>query len=186
MCSCAAKAGVQSLTSRCSKQLHTHKKKLQSGQRDPVISRTWRLWLKPSLKLWSRDLPTIVSFSALFVVEIIVGMREGGSGVEGRSLIFTSEEGEPVFCKFAQLTSWLILTVCLSLLHPSSPSEGCSLSFKGGEQGRRFGSGFSCRCNSHIQLSQSVEAALLPGAREEVERELSVLFHLNFLIPGTI
>lgn len=35
----------------------------------------------------------------------------------GRSLILNSEEDELRLCKFALLASWLILTVCLSLLH---------------------------------------------------------------------
>jgi hypothetical protein len=81
----------------------------------------------------------------------------------GRRLILNLEEDELRFCKFALLTSWLTLTVCLSLLHlhPSGVGhKGVASPTVKVRKGDRLEKCSSYRYDTHILTSLCMEGCL--------------------------
>lgn len=87
------------------------------------------------------------------------------SGSLGRSLILNSEEDELRLCKFAPLASWLMLTVCLSLLHLCPPlvgHGGVAFPAVKTRTGEVFENCSSYRQDTHTQASLCTEGCSSP------------------------
>lgn len=115
----------------------------------------------------------LVSLCSHFILCFTHGGAQYESQGAGRRLILNSEEDKLRLCEFALLTSWLTLTVCISLLHlrPSVVRhKGVASPMVKVRKGDGFKNHSSYRYDIHILISLCMEGCLLllTGAQAEL------------------